>query len=996
MDFPLIDRLTPAVRYRLLILLVLFALAPASRCFAQSGGLGNFGTLGGFEPRGQYPSQEYFAALEIYRDGDLEDATEAFEIALRRTRRDINGRWIDAIPVYAMLGECYWHLGALPKVRENVDMALQLAIRHRGWQTRVDWDSAIRQGVQRSPQQWLWPEAAAINRIVTADRLKMSSGERLTEQSIARGGAIEEFNIKTLDVIEIMRGLAIACYRKRILMGPLAQTDPLASEMAEAIKTGGIPQPIARSLLGCVRASTRFSNKDDKRALDDTVKYGTLGGGVHPLTPIALLLQASALAESDRADGMLAGALATVHASGAMEQPEWIGEALQLAAGIASEKEAVAVRVTAERVGTALARKSRLAAVHSFVAGADAAITAGDLDGATMLIGQAKSFADRRDVLQPRISAYGGYVAARLAAARGDAFGFGKSTTVDQAYASMQSFAFENNINKRKFVSMPSLYQMNLIGQAVGSRIGTSSSDEFLEYYSSNPPQSLWRRDPVDALAFSTIDRSAALNARLAIAGASTDGSKVLARSDALLAGRFSQTLPMAGRIASARHLARSEQDALPADAVALRGKGIPAINRLRQSVLDSRVPAGAEFDRDALTKAGIVQESLASTIALSRLSLPQLTPPRLDPKAPAEKLPAGTAMVTFAVSNNRIYTTFTFDGNTNAWISPIGRLPAGITSVLRSIGVGKSRGGKLPEDDSWRKDAATIMRLLFPEPSSFHDAPFDSLIIVPDGPLWYLPFELLPIDETSPALLGEKFQIRYAATPGLALQWAAAASENQTVGLVASRFFAPRELDINQSIAQSIVDATEGSVMLPTGEPTVPSPYLGTAVEHLIVAAPVIMDIKVPFAMNIVPYDKANSGATLGGWMRFPSQVPRSVSLAGFRSLAESGRLGDGRELFLTLAALQTAGVRDVLISRWAVGGESTAIALRDFAQELPFSGMAQAWTRAKMVLRRSDLVPDAEPLLANADEDREILTGEEPLFWSGYLLASPVETSP
>ena len=105
---------------------------------------------------------------------------------------------------------------------------------------------------------------------------------------------------------------------------------------------------------------------------------------------------------------------------------------------------------------------------------------------------------------------------------------------------------------------------------------------------------------------------------------------------------------------------------------------------------------------------------------------------------------------------------------------------------------------------------------------------------------------------------------------------------------------------------------------------------------------------------------------------------------------------MGDGSEIFGTLVTLNIAGVRNVLLSRWAVGGNSTAILLKEFLQELPFIGMEEAWQRAKQVLLSTDLDPSGEPLLTQAEHEREGLTGKQPLFWSGYLLSSPPKTAP
>ena len=97
-----------------------------------------------------------------------------------------------------------------------------------------------------------------------------------------------------------------------------------------------------------------------------------------------------------------------------------------------------------------------------------------------------------------------------------------------------------------------------------------------------------------------------------------------------------------------------------------------------------------------------------------------------------------------------------------------------------------------------------------------------------------------------------------------------------------------------------------------------------------------------------------------------------------------------------MVVTHLNVAGVRNVLISRWAVGGNSTAVLLKEFLQELPFIGMNEAWQRAKLVLLGTNLDPAAEPLLTQAEHEREGLTGQQPLFWSGYMISSPPRAEP
>ncbi len=103
-----------------------------------------------------YPNDQYFLALNIYREGDLASAAEAFNDALGLCRKDPNGRWIDAIPVYAMLGECFYQVGDLPAAMENIDAALALAIRHRGWMAALDFNAVTRNAAAVPDQAAAW------------------------------------------------------------------------------------------------------------------------------------------------------------------------------------------------------------------------------------------------------------------------------------------------------------------------------------------------------------------------------------------------------------------------------------------------------------------------------------------------------------------------------------------------------------------------------------------------------------------------------------------------------------------------------------------------------------------------------------------------------------------------------------------------------------------------------------------------------------------------
>lgn len=947
---------------------------------------GGIGQLGGSEPGGQYPSPQYYLGLQVYRSGDLEQAIDVLESALRGSRRDINGRWIDAIPPLAMLAECYWLLGDLGTSKQYIDQAFQIAIQSRGWLGRSGFESAIRGKVIRSKPPWLWPAAAAINVLPISDRMPYRAGDVLTEQRLAQGGTIQEQSIRPIDIAEIMRTLAVAAHRRRIILGPLAKDDPLASGLLNATKYPAGVVPLGRTLIGAMRSSEYFSGIEDRRVIENAIKSSMARGSAHPLTPVTLMSQAQTAAAGNQVNAVLDIASAAANTAAALEQPEWIGEAMQLAAGCATTQNAAVVAKTAGVAAVAISRESRLASLHCLVAAADASVTAGDLKSASAFLSQARDLSSRRDVLVPRLDAYRAYVAARISANAGLSLASTTTNETDQNVANVRNFAMNHRSRKRALVSMPRLFQMGLIraslGRSAGSSLGGRTGDALLAAYSSEPPIKIWRRDPVDALAACMADRSFLRIARVELAAAGGYTEPFVIACDKMLAGRFLDRLPLGGRIAHVRTLVSRDTDLLPEEVVALRNDGGQALKELIASVANGNHPTPSSVE---------AMEARATALALDRIEFPEIAIPFLNTKKPVSTLAERTGLLTFVSVGNRVYGSLASDGKVVMWdIAGASRLPGEIGRLLKAIGVGKTRGKRIPENDDWREAAVSLRQRLLPDESILENSGFDNLIVVPDGPLWYLPMEILPIGDSKSPLLGEKMSVRYAATPGLAIKPVAVRSDNQAIGFVGGRFFSPRELEIDESMQQGIIDGMKEPVRFPLAA-DVPSSFLGGRVGHLVIAATQNANLKQPLATNIAGYDRSSPYGTLGAWIRFPAAAPSSMVLMGMRTPVDQGQMGDGSDVFMMLAGLQVAGVRDVLISRWAVGGESSAILLREITQELPFIGLRESFSRAKTILEESALDPSAEPLLARAEADVEGLSGKNPLFWAGYLVSSP-----
>ncbi len=953
---------------------------------AQSGMGGGFGTLGGVEPTGQYPPPQYYIGLQVYRAGDLVSAVNAFEGSLRGSRRGVRFRMVDAIPSLAMLAECHYYLGDLETSKRYIDEAWEVAIVSRQWLSTVDWAllEQNNRGVIQAKPQFLWPEAMAVQRAVVPNRIMVTSGEIVSAQTLLRGGAVEERTSQFIDVAEIMRGLAIASYRRRILLGPLCEGDPIGEQLSGNLRSpvGIQASPLAVSMIGSMNAAVHFARKNDHE-VESLSALAVSPAGVHPISAIAMLSLASAAAESADAKVVLPMAVSVANTAAALEQPELVGEAMQLAAGCADETTAAEVARMAGVAAAAYRTESRLAQFHCSIAAADAATTAGDLESARRWMNDAKSISSGRNVMHPRLQAYGSWVLARIEAGSGASIGNPQSKSLATSLGEVESFALNHRGRNRPLVSSPRLFQFSIIAGSLGQTLGPKSGDAWLSAYIDEPTPDVWRRDPVDAIAGVIVDKSAAQAARLRIAASGSDPEEFLMALDRALVDRFTRQLPINGRVARARVLAMASEERIGPDAAAVIKAAGPTLKNLRDVV--SKVVEPNAINVEPLASA-------TTWLALGRTQLPERTLPMLSGKTPLAKLPSSTAMITFTFVDNQLFGTLTADGRATAWnVASGNRVPGEVVRLLSEIGVGRTRGARLPENEDWRAIAIELRGKLFPNFDTIDLSRFEEIVVVPDGVLWYLPFGLLPSAEVDSPLIGDVVSVRYSPTPGLAIHPAAPPTADKSIAIVTDQMFAPRDPELNVAIVASMTERIADAKPMPQSLAGLPTGLVGDRVGNFVVAAARAANVDAPLSMNIGGYDAATNYSTVQSYLRAPIPIPRRVVLFGYRTPIEVGRLGNGNELFQMLCGLHAAGAREVMLSRWAVGGESSSMLLGEFLQELPAVGMTDAWSRSKKVFRDQLIDPTTEPLITKAEHDREGLTGNEPLFWSGYLISAP-----
>ncbi len=499
-----------------------------------------------------YPNDQYFLALEIYREGNLAAAVEAFNDSLGLCRKDPTGRWIDAIPVHAMLAECFYQVGDLPAAIDNIDAALALAIRHRGWLSGLDYNTVTRNAAVQPNQaaSWAAPNIPAV--VPTSNRMQYSAGSVDVSAAIAQGRAYESAHIKAIDAIEIMRGIAIASYRRRVIVGPLADQFDIMPQCLDATKRpSGLSAPPGATLINAMRGCERYGAGADKDMERDAYQSTTVAGAVHPLSPILMLCTARAKAETDQFAEAIPLAINAAAAASALYQPEWVGEAMMIAVGCANAQSAQQIYVASTAAAAAHMRRGPLASLGCTLAATEAALIQGDTARAQQSLTQVTAMLQNRNAMQPRYAAHGEYLTALTAAMSGGSFGLGSPSTIDAAIGRLHTFtsgngpAFRrsNTVARRAAGSAPAsprMYQLGMLTATARNKgLGGKAIDEKLKLFSVDPTPATWRLDPVDALAYHSFDRSPVYVARIVSAVKRNEPNDLPPLIDALQRHRF-------------------------------------------------------------------------------------------------------------------------------------------------------------------------------------------------------------------------------------------------------------------------------------------------------------------------------------------------------------------------------------------------------------------------------------------------------------------------
>jgi CHAT domain len=299
--------------------------------------------------------------------------------------------------------------------------------------------------------------------------------------------------------------------------------------------------------------------------------------------------------------------------------------------------------------------------------------------------------------------------------------------------------------------------------------------------------------------------------------------------------------------------------------------------------------------------------------------------------------------------------------------------------------------------DAAWRETANKLLVKLLPANIQALLAQADRVIVVPDGMLWYLPFEMLPVSSRSvysPWLA--RHAVVYLPTLGsLPLMNRPAPKVERTL-LAAASFF-EQDKSANDSLTEKLMAGIAGSqrIELANKNHSAFAHWSRMMVEQLLVTAKIEPSLR-PLETALLPLDGSRS-AQLGLWIETPCRAPARLMLPGYQSSAARNDLSDGSELLIPACALLYNGTRTALLSRWAVGGRSSQVVLSRYLQELDRESPSVGWQRAAVAMWADEfLIADEPAMLPSGKESAPLVSGQHPKLWSGYMVIGDSQSPP
>jgi hypothetical protein len=947
------------------------------------------------------PHDGYWSCFGSYLDGDFRTAAKGFREAAKDGIMNLSlttpGPWIDAICYHAMIGECYYQMGNLGDALDEYSAALRFYLAHRDWMLRVDIPPGIEpESNLKANVTWGTTSRKTILGHYQP-RYSSFTGRLNNQQVITGGGVVAPPTYYPVYASEIVRCTALALSRRRAIMGPVSEHDALTTQVVEAAaRVGGNNHWSvcwSQLELGLALAA---ANRMPQAITELQKSLLAAGQYDHPLTCVGLLeLGRIALEEGKYEAAITYFHEATI--SGAyFERYDVLEEAFRLAA----EAHLLAGRKGVYPplpLAVASLNKIKYLNVSLLTSWAEQLLTNRELPAATTALTQARTSTGRREMSSGAIGARLNFTTARAALYGGD--------------LKAAATALNTALTYQKAAS-PRLFQIGLADVAYrNGNLTERIADLVYTDVLREPNRSDWSIATLDTIALLTSPHPLPYEHWFELALARKENEKALNIAERIRRHRFLATQALGGRLLALRWVLEAPAETLTQEATLQRQDLLVKFPRyaelsrrsaeLRISLQQLPIAPTDENQikqqQDQLAELGKVsaqQEAQLQLIALERVPSELAFPPLRETKEIQERLPDGTIVFYYFATSRNVYAFAIAQDRYAAFtMQQPAKVKQDVVELLKGIGLHDRNQPVAIEDlkaNGWKPAGQRLLAQLTNDAKAEEWTKYRELVIVPDGVLWYLPFEALPapsVQGSAPLLM--QLPVRYAPTLGLAVSDGRKEKPIPRTAIVAGRLL-PRGDDTAFKAQLESLAAAAGDCAVLRKDPGVPSSIFAATVDRLVVLAENDDAEKGPLAWSPFVLDAGKAGSSLSDWTLLPLAGVDQILLPAFHTAAETSLKrgsGTGEEVFSAVCGLMASGCRTIMLSRWRVGGQSTFDLTREFLQELPHESAASAWRRSVRLEADRYLDPTTEGRLKTPPVG-EGIKADHPFFWAGYML--------
>jgi tetratricopeptide (TPR) repeat protein len=950
------------------------------------------------------PSPTYFGSFGLFYDGDYDRALSDFLAEGRGGIKTAQSNWIDSICYHAMAGECYYQVGQLQKALGHYNSALQLYVAFADWMIRVQWDPVVSPLAANQIRPIPWGQRSRETRYgAFRDSFLTLQGQVNNNAVVQQGGVVQQPQMFPLHYGEILRSTCLAIRRRRELLGPLGEHDPLTKEVLGAC-TRRLTQPNhwSETFIDVQLGLAFYAAGKPDQAKPVLERALLLAGEFdHPLTSVVFLeLGHMAYAQGDFAAASQFFGEASIAAlqyedPGVLEEAFRYGFVTYLAAGGDGQWPPLSAAAAFARTRgyRHLQASLELLAVENLA-------LIGQTKNAVSLLTQARGLIGNRQMVRGRIGARMHYLNTLTL------YQLGQRQAANTALGNLVPYLAGSSHRLFQLMTADVMSQQG----GLNARVALPLYEQLLR----DPDTADWTRDPLEALAFVCTSHEAPFEHWFEMVY-EKDKALALEISELARRHRFLSTLPLGGRLLGLHYTLDTPADELDKPTQLERQDLLgryPAYDQLAARVREQFVaisaqpimPEDAKARREQAIAVGQLAETLDAQEALrGELGL-RRSPGSLSypPKRKAAELQAaikpGQGVLSFFATSRLTYAFLITSQGLDSWtIEPATGLHKRVAVLLRDMGLNDANRPIALEqltNDKWKRTAADLWKRLTQNArTSFPaGANITELVIVPDAALWYLPFGAMPVEADGVTVsLAKAVRLRHAPLVSVALDGDRPRRQGGRSAVVLGRLLPRDDDEVAAAEFDNLSAALPGAVAV-KGVLTMPGAVYSRLFDRVVVLSDISEQDKGPFGWSPLPLDRTNGDGSLASWIGLSLPGPEQLVLPGFHSPAEAalkrqGPDGAGQDLFLTSCALSAAGVRTTLISLWRPGGQTSYDLVREFMQELPHQSAAGAWQRAVSLAVSSPVDPAVEPRVEISPK-KTPPKAEHPFFWAGYLL--------